>query len=203
MSKPKPNVIDDEEAVRDSISLLLEGRDLPVRCFASADEFRTTAPSRATGRVITDFRMPGVGGNELLERLAALGRTFPVIVMDGYGEVPLAARALKAGPLDFIEKPIFRFRADRRCPSWTAIGRRRTSACRRSAEFSQPIALLTAREREVMNSLVEGRQNKEIAVTLGISSRNVEIYRGRVMEKMQARSLAALVRIAVAAGWEV
>ena len=204
MSEAKPTyVIDDEAAVRDSISVLLEARDLPVRCFASADEFLATAPSLAPGCVITDLRMPGLGGIELLERLAALGRAFPVIVMTGYGEVPLAVRAVKAGALDFIEKP---FPGSVLIDAVLAGLQSIDDALAPSAEareISQRIALLTVREREVMNALIEGRQNIEIAETLGINSRTVEIHRARVMEKMHARSLAALVRLAVAAGWEV
>lgn len=193
-------VIDDDEAVRDSVSLLLEARALAVQSFASGPEFLAVASSLTPGCVVTDMRMPVMGGLELLHRLRERNLTFPVIVMTAHGEVSLAVQALKAGATDFIEKP---FPGDVLIDAVVSALQAMDRAHERDKEIAQihgRIASLTAREREVMDQLVAGNQNKMIAYNLGMSPRTVEVHRARVMQKMHASSISALVRMVVAAG---
>jgi two-component system response regulator FixJ len=200
MPEPRPvYVIDDDEAVRESLSLLLESRALPVQTFASAREFLTVAPSVPPGCIVTDLRMPGMDGLQLLQGLREHSLRLPVIVMTGHGEVPLAVQALKAGAIDFIEKPFpsqVLFDAIQSAVQAIDGTHRNDPALRQIVER---LASLTPREREVMDEVVGGHQNKVIAYHLGISQRTVENHRARVMEKMRARSISALVRMAVAA----
>jgi two-component system response regulator FixJ len=193
-------VIDDEKAVRDSVTFLLEARGLCVQSFVSAGEFLAAVPSLTPGCVLTDMRMPGMDGLELLREIRERTLPWPVVVMTAHGEVPLAVQALKAGATDFIEKPF---------PGETLIeavlsALQTINETRKQdadiAEINGWIATLTPREREVLEQLVAGNQNKVIAYNLGMSPRTVEVHRARVMDKMQARSLSALVRMAVIAG---
>ena len=200
---PEPRivyVIDDEEAVRDSVALLLEARELCVQSFASAGEFLAAVPSLAPGCVLTDMRMPGMDGLDLLRDIRRRNLPWPVVVMTAHGEVPLAVQALKAGASDFIEKP-FPGDAliDAVLSALQTIDQRREKATD-TAEINSRIATLTPREREVLEQLVAGNQNKTIAYNLGVSPRTVEVHRARVMDKMQARSLSALVRMTLTAG---
>ena len=193
-------VVDDDEAVRDSLSLLLDSEGYAVAGFASAWKFLTAAPALPAGCVIADIRMPGMDGLELRERLAAAGLDPPMIVITGHGDVPLAVKAMKAGVVDFIEKPF----------STAAILESVKIAFARLyptilqdwplSEAAGKLALLSPREREVLNGLLAGLPNKSIAYDLAISPRTVEIHRARVMDKMGARSLSELVRLALAAG---
>ena len=193
-------VIDDEEAVRDSVTFLLEARELWVQSFSSAGEFLAAVPSLAPGCVLTDMRMPGMDGLELLRDIRGRNLPWPVVVMTAHGEVPLAVQALKAGARDFIEKP-FPGDAliDAVLSALQTIDQRREKDTN-IAEINRKIAILTPREREVLEQLVAGNQNKTIAYNLGMSPRTVEVHRARVMDKMQARSLSALVRMTVTAG---
>jgi two-component system, LuxR family, response regulator FixJ len=200
---PEPRivyVIDDDDAVRAGVIFLLEARDLSVQSFASAEEFLAVVPSLAPGCVLTDMRMPGMDGLELLQQIKSRNLPWPVVVMTAHGEVPLAVQALKAGASDFIEKP---FRGDvliaAVLPALQTIDQKVEQAAN-IAEINDRIALLTAREREVLEQLVAGNQNKMIAYNLGISPRTVEVHRARILEKMHARSVSVLVRMAVAAG---
>jgi two-component system response regulator FixJ len=193
-------VIDDDEPVRDSVALLLEASALAVQSFASGPEFLDAAASLAPGCVVTDMRMPVMDGIELLHRLRERNLHLPVIVVTAHGEVSLAVQALKAGALDFIEKPFSgEVLIDAVLPALQAVDRihQRDADI---AEIEGRIASLTTRERGVMDQLVAGNQNKIIAYNLGVSPRTVEVHRARVMEKMQARSLSELVRMAVAVG---
>jgi two-component system, LuxR family, response regulator FixJ len=181
---------------------LLEARSYTVRTFGSAQDFLTAAPTLRPGCLIADIRMPGMDGLELQQQLNERRFNFPLIVITGHGDVPLAVRAMKAGALDFIEKP---FAAD-------AIVRGVDDALRRvittAAGESDPVAagaaarlaLLSPREREVLRGLLAGLPNKSIAFDLAISPRTVEIHRARVMDKMGARSLSELIRMSLAAG---
>jgi two-component system, LuxR family, response regulator FixJ len=192
-------VVDDDAAVRDAVSILLAARGLSVGSFASGTEFLATAPGLAPGCVVTDLRMPEMDGLELLRWVREHHPAFPVIVMTAHGEVPLAVQALKAGAVDFIEKP---FPAETLLntvlPALEAIGTTEKLEGE-IARITERISSLTQREREVMAELIVGHQNKVIAYHLGISPRTVEVHRARVMEKMGARSLSALVRMGIAA----
>jgi two-component system response regulator FixJ len=195
-------IVDDDEAVRDSLAVLLEASGYTTRGFASAEEFLGAAPTLRPGVLIADISMPGMDGLELQGCLTERGLSFPLIVITGHGDVPLAVRAMRQGALDFIEKPF----------SGEAILNSAAAALRRIGEprDADPIAtaaaarlaLLTPREREVLQGLLAGLPNKAIAYDLAISPRTVEIHRARVMGKMEARSLSELVRLSLAAGMQ-
>ena len=193
-------VVDDDEAVRDSLSVLLEARGYTVRTFPSAIEFLDAAPTLRLGCLIADIRMPGIDGLELQQRLIERALPFPLIVITGHGDVPLAVRAMKAGAIDFIEKP---FAAETILDSVEA-GLARLSGPREEDPLAkraiERLQLLSPREREVLQGLLSGLPNKSIAYDLAISPRTVEIHRARVMEKMGARSLSELIRMSLAAG---
>jgi two-component system response regulator FixJ len=194
------HVIDDDDAARDSLAFLFRTADVDARTYASATEFLAAAPSLTGGCVVTDVRMPQMDGLELLRRLRALDLALPVIVMTGHGDIPLAVEAMKAGAIDFFEKPFSddaMLAAVRR-----ALGRRRDDRAREAERdaVKERLASLSARERQVLEGLVAGKPNKTIAFDLGISARTVEIYRANVMTKMDAASLSELVRMALGAG---
>jgi two-component system, LuxR family, response regulator FixJ len=196
---PLVHVVDDDEAVRDSLSLLLESAGLTVRTYDSATTFLTALPNLAAGCVLTDVRMPGLDGLELQRRLTQLGVRLPVIVMTGHGDVPIAVAALKAGASDFIEKPFDDVQLLAAISSALAASQRKLDEASAVAQITARIASLTPREREVLDRLVAGQPNKMIAYDLGSSPRTVEVHRARVMEKMVVRSLPELVRMAIAA----
>jgi two-component system response regulator FixJ len=192
-------VVDDDEAVRDSLSLLLEARGYMVGSFGSAPEFLAAAATLRPGCLIVDIRMPKMDGLELQQRLCERFLRFPLIVITGHGDVPLAVRAMKAGAIDFIEKP---FAAETILNSAAAALERLAEPCNQdqlAANTVARLALLTPREREVLEGLLSGLPNKSIAYDLAISPRTVEIHRARVMDKMGARSLSELVRMSLAA----
>jgi two-component system, LuxR family, response regulator FixJ len=197
---PLVHVVDDDEAVRDSLSVLLEAAGLPVRTYDSAMAFLSVLPDLAPGCVLTDVRMPELDGLELQRRLAQLGVRLPVIVMTGHGDVPIAVEALKAGAADFLEKPFDDAQLLAAVSSALAASQRTQDEESAVAEINARLASLTPREHEVLDRLVAGQPNKTIAYDLGSSPRTVEVHRARVMDKMGARSLPELVRMAVAAG---
>jgi two-component system, LuxR family, response regulator FixJ len=201
MSSNSPvHVIDDDDAVRESLEFLLRTAKINVRTYDSATAFLSALPSDAAGCVVTDVRMPGMSGVDLLRQLKARGSTMPVIVITGHGDIQLAVEAMKIGAVDFLEKPfddevlLASVRA--------ALGRLEKDAQRESerADLNNRLATLSAREREVLEGLVAGKANKVIAFDLSISPRTVEIYRAHVMTKMNAGSLSELVRMALMAG---
>jgi two-component system, LuxR family, response regulator FixJ len=199
MTAPVIFVVDDDEDVRDSMRALLEASGFAAETFASAGSFLSSGWDGRTGCLIADIRMPDMDGLELQEELARRKAALPVIIMTGHGDVPLAVRAMKAGAIDFLEKPVdeaLLMESIRR-----ALDAAETSASvsAETQEARSRIAALTDRERQVMDLMAAGRPNKIIAYELDISPRTVEIHRARVMEKMKAKSLAELVRMVVAA----
>ena len=188
-------VVDDDEAVRDSLKLLLESVDLPCQTFASASDFLENHDPDQHSCLVTDIRMPGMSGLDLQEELNRRSSTIPVLFITGHGDVPMAVDAMKSGALDFIQKP-FRDQdlLDRIHQALESDEERREDN-RELSETRNRIARLTARETEVMHRVVQGQANKVIALDLGVSQRTVEIHRARVMQKMGARSLAELVRM--------
>jgi len=194
------HVIDDDADVRQSLAFLLTTAGLSVRVHESADAFLKVLAEVQEGCIVTDVRMPGIDGIELQRRLAAAGIRLPVIVMTGHGDIALAVEAMKAGAVDFIEKP---FDDEVLLTAIKAALARRAGDRERAARavaVRDRLKLLSERERQVMDGLVAGKPNKIIAYDLGISARTVEIYRANVMAKMQADSLSALVRMALLEG---
>ncbi|MEY6433267.1 response regulator transcription factor [Thioalkalicoccus limnaeus] len=197
---PQPTVfvVDDDEAMRSSLKWLIESVGLRVRTYDSARAFLASyVPEGGTGCLLLDVRMPGMSGLELQGYLARADITLPVIIITGHGDIAMAVRAMKAGALDFIEKPFndeALINSIRRGLDYDATQRAQRL---RRAEIATRLGQLTPREHEVMNLVTDGKSNKEIAATLGVSAKTVEAHRARVMDKMQARSLADLVRMAL------
>ena len=194
------HVIDDDVAVRQSMAFLLSTAGYAVRVHESATGFLKSLPGADSGCIITDVRMPGMDGLELQSRLKAMNVALPVIVITGHGDIGLAVRAMKAGAVDFIEKP---FDDDVLLAAIrSALARNLHTAEREAqlAEIGRRLGSLSDRERDVLEGLVAGKPNKIIAHGLGISARTVEVYRANVMTKMRADSLSELVRMAILAG---
>ena len=194
------HVIDDDEAVRDSLTFLLNTARLAVRAYDSATTFLSALPNAEPGCIITDVRMPEMSGVDLLRRLKELDVPMPVIVITGHGDIQLAVEAMKIGAADFIEKP---FDDERLLAAVSAALERRERDAEQEAgraKILERLQTLSAREREVLEGLIAGKPNKVIAFDLGISPRTVEIYRSNVMNKMNAGSLSELVRMSLHAG---
>ncbi|HVZ50714.1 MAG TPA: response regulator FixJ [Pseudolabrys sp.] len=193
-------VIDDDEAVRQSLEFLLKTAGYSVRGFESGEEFLEILPKTGFGCVITDVRMPGISGIDLLRKVKEVKPDLPVIVITGHGEIALAVQAMKIGAIDFLEKP---FDDDHLLGAVRSALNQEADAAKRRAELTEvqeKLAALSNRERQVLEGLVAGNANKNIAFDLGISPRTVEIYRANVMTKMSANSLSDLVRMAMMAG---
>jgi two-component system, LuxR family, response regulator FixJ len=194
------HVIDDDEAIRESLIFLLRAAELEAKSYASAAAFLEALPVGGLSCIVTDIRMPGLSGLDLLRRLRELGSSIPVIVITGHADVPLAVEAMKFGAVDFLEKPF----DDRillesvRTALRQHAGEAKLQGER--AEIEERLATLSPRERDVLGGLVAGRANKQIAFDLGISPRTVEIYRANLMDKMRAGSLSDLVRMALIVG---
>ena len=196
-ANPVVHIVDDDEAVRQSLAFMLSSAGLPVRVYESAKAFLDGLDPSQCGCLITDVRMPDITGIELLHRIKDRVRYLPAIVITGHGDVPLAVQAMKAGAIDFIEKPF----------DEEAI----LSAVHAALEKTEGdgdgdlgvvvarLSTLSERERQVLEGLVAGHPNKVIAATHGISPRTVEVYRANLMTKMQAKSLSELIRMAILA----
>lgn len=194
------HVIDDDDASRESLAFLLQTANIAVQTYASGVAFLDQIDAGAAGCIITDVRMPGLSGIDLLRRLKEMKIDAPVIVITGHGDVPLAVEAMKSGAADFLEKP---FDDEALLASVRLALRQRGADHKRSAERAEiesRLVALSHRERDVLTGLIAGRANKQIAYDLGISPRTVEIYRANLMNKMQAGSLSELVRMALIAG---
>jgi two-component system response regulator FixJ len=200
--QPEPviYVIDDDEAVRQSIEFLLKTVGISVHGFDSANAFFEVLPGIEHGCVVTDVRMPEITGIDVLREVSEKKPDLPVIIITGHGDVPLAVEAMKLGAVDFLEKP---FDDDLLIESVRAALSRDADTAKRKAEVTEitdKLNALSKREREVLEGLVAGKPNKTIAFDLGISPRTVEIYRANLMTKMSANSLSDLVRMAMMAG---
>ncbi|MFP5383235.1 MAG: response regulator transcription factor [Gammaproteobacteria bacterium] len=199
-SKQTVFVVDDDDAVRDSLAMLLRSVGLPVETFDSGIAFMDRFRPDLAGCLVLDIRMPKMSGLEVQQKLHELGATLPVIFITGHGDIPMAVQAIKEGAADFIQKP-FRDQdlLDRIHVALEQDVRQRSVDTQR-ATIASRYESLTEREREVMLMVVAGKANKVIALDLDLSQRTVEIHRARVMEKMQARSLADLVKMAIDLG---
>jgi len=188
-------LIDDDEAVRDAMSMLLSSADYAFQCFASAEDFLQHHDASWRGCLILDIRMPGMSGLELQKRLLKTGSTLPIIFITGHGDVPMAVEAMRRGAIDFLRKPI----------SETDLLNRIQQALEHESDLIKQmksrklsmarIETLTQREKQIFKQVAEGQANKAIAIDFGISERTVEVHRSQVMKKLEAKTLAQLVRI--------
>jgi len=200
MSSGNVYVIDDDPAMRDSLDFLLSSAGFEVTLFETASSFLEAVPDIAFGCVVSDVRMPGIDGIELLKRLKSAKMALPIIVMTGHGDIPLAVEAMKLGALDFLEKPFEDERLIGMIEAALAAGESNAQDEAATAEIVARIASLSPRERQVMEGLVAGLSNKQIARDYDISPRTIEVYRANVMTKMQANSVSELVRFAIRGG---
>jgi len=190
-------VVDDDEAVRDSLQWLLEGKDYRVRCFDSAETFLSRYDPREVACLLVDIRMPGISGLELQDRLVERKSPLPIVFITGHGDVPMAVNTMKKGAMDFIQKP---FKED----ELVSLVERMLDQARESfsdsltaANRDALMAKLTTREAQVLERIVAGRLNKQIADDLGISIKTVEAHRANIMEKLNANTVADLLKTAL------
>ncbi len=195
--EPTVFVVDDDEPVRDAIGLLLDTVDLPHECYDSAKAFLEGYGSQRTGALVLDIRMPGMSGLELQDHLRSLNDPLPIIFITGHGDIPMAVEAMKKGAMDFIRKP-FRDQEllDRVREALNQDAENRAHYASLEAVRARA-SLLTPRENEVFERVSEGQANKVVAIDLEISERTVEIHRSQVMQKMEAKNLADLVRMKI------
>jgi FixJ family two-component response regulator len=198
MQNASIHIVDDDEAFRDSLVWLLESHDYHVTCHDSAEGFLASFAPEGLGCLIVDVRMPGMSGLELFEELNARDNPWPVIFITGHGDVPMAVQAVKRGAQEFLEKP-FNQQALLNAveDALNACSARQASVAALDA-FEDRLGSLTTREREVLEKVIEGKMNKVIADEMGISIKTVEAHRGKMMDKMGARSIADLVQAVVA-----
>mgnify|MGYP003631090527 CR=1 FL=1 len=199
-NSPKVYVVDDDDAARDSLEALLTSFGHSVVAFASGNEFVEAVDESWTGCIILDVRMPGLSGPQVQQILRDRDNSLPVIIVTGHGDLPMAVKAMKAGALDFIEKPFDEtiiMDGVTKAMAHNSLERQRSDGC---TQTRQRIDALTPREREVMLQVALGHPNKVVAWELGISARTVEIHRARVVEKLQVRNLSELVRLVLQAG---
>lgn len=198
-TEPVVHIIDDDEAARDALAFLLDCHNIVTRSYESAVKFLQLGRKIEPGCIVTDVRMPEIGGIELLDRLKALGVTEPVIMITGHADVPMAIQAMRAGVSEFIEKPFSDVQVLDAISTALARRDKRGEIEAERDRITARIAMLSGREREVMEALVDGKANKVIAFDLGISARTVEVYRANVMTKTGARTLSELVRMVMIA----
>jgi FixJ family two-component response regulator len=198
-AKPTVYVVDDDRSIRHAMELLLQSVGMEHAIFHSGTEFLAQYTNELAGCMVLDIRMPGMGGLELQEKLIALGSTLPIIFITGHGDVPMAVEAMQKGAADFIQKPFRDQELLDRIGEAMKADRVLRSKRQQKADVLERVSKLTKREREVLDLVVTGKPNKVIAYELGVSQRTVEIHRARVMEKMQAKSLADLVKMHITA----
>lgn len=198
MSEATVFVVDDDPAVRDSLGLLLGLRGLRTQMFASAESLLETCDGKGRGCMLIDVRMPGMDGLALFEEIGRRGWTIPCIVMSAYGDVAMTRNALKAGAFDFLEKPFddvdVLIDVIQNAISLDAVRQREAAE---AEVIDERLRRLTGREREVMDLLAQGMSNRQVGETLGISPRTVEVYKARLVEKLQIRTITDLVRISL------
>ena len=194
MMEQRVYIVDDDEPMRDSLQWLLESQGFAVTAFASAEDFLAACRDGMTGCIVLDVRMPGMSGLELYEKLNARRCTLPVIFITGHGDVPMAVSALKKGAVDFIEKPFGDQDMLRLIVQCLELDRNNRARQLQAAAAAQRLASLTERETEVMDLILAGKLNKQIADVLNISIKTVEVHRGRIMDKMEVRTVAELVQ---------
>lgn len=195
--RPIAHIVDDDETLRESLAFVLSSVGIETRTHDSAAAFLAALPDRSSGCVITDVRMPGMSGIDLLRQLREQQAGCDVIVMTGHADVPLAVEAMRLGAVDFIEKP---FKYKDFVAVVEGVLERQAKANQEKnwrSEALNRLAALSERERQVLEGLVDGKANKQIAYDLGISPRTVEVHRANLMTKMGARSLSELVRMAL------
>ncbi len=195
---PTVFIVDDDPAIRFAMQALMDSVNLPHEIFGSGDEFLEAFTVQRPGCLVLDIRMPGLGGLELQQELLNRDITLPIIFITGHGDVPMAVEAMQKGAVDFIQKPFRDQDLLDRIGEALKTDKERRERRQKHAEVAERVARLTNREREVFDLVVTGKPNKVIAYELGVSQRTVEIHRARVMEKMQARSLADLVKMHLA-----
>ncbi|MFZ0835991.1 MAG: response regulator FixJ [Xanthobacteraceae bacterium] len=199
-AKDLVQIIDDDDALRDSLTFLLSSAGIEAKSYESAGAYLNDPQRGAAGCIITDVRMPGMSGIDLLRKLKSDGVSLPVIVMTGHGDVPLAVEAMKLGAFDFIEKPFDDDALLASVRGALGVQEKHSRVESQRQDIENRLTQLSTRERQVLDGLVAGQANKVIAYELGISPRTVEIYRANVMTKMQANSLSDLVRMALVTG---
>ena len=192
---PDPTVwvVDDEAAMRNSLKWLIESVGLAVRVYASAEEFLGAYDAALPGCIVSDVRMPGMSGIELQAELAQRGGAVPMIFLTAHGEIPMAVHAIQSGAFDFIEKPFSNHGLLERIQRAVARDRQTRVALERRKDVLDRLERLSAREREVLDQIVQGKANKEIAAQLNVSIKTVEFHRAHVMQKMGADSVASLL----------
>ena len=193
--QPTVFIVDDDPAIRFAMQALMDSVNIEHEIYASGDEFLQGVEDHRAGCLVLDIRMPGLGGLELQDELITRGSTLPIIFITGHGDVPMAVDAMQKGAVDFIQKPFRDQDLLDRIREALKTDQERREEQQKHAEVAERLARLTNREREVFDLVVTGKPNKVIAYELGVSQRTVEIHRARVMEKMQARSLADLVKM--------
>ena len=193
------HVVDDDEAVRDSLQWLLEGKDYRVRCFDSAESFLSRFDAREVACVLADIRMNGMSGLELQDKLIERKSPLPIIFITGHGDVPMAVSSMKKGAMDFIEKPFKEEELVSLVERMLEKARVSFSQHLEAASRDALLSRLTAREAQVLERIVAGRLNKQIADDLGISIKTVEAHRANIMEKLNANTVADLLKTALSA----
>jgi FixJ family two-component response regulator len=192
-------VVDDDEAVRDSLQWLLEGKDYRVKCYDSAETFLSRFDPRETACLLADIRMEGMSGLELQDRLIERKSPLPIVFITGHGDVPMAVNTMKKGAMDFIEKPFKEGELLNLVERMFEAARQSFNQQQEAASRDALLGKLTTREGQVLERIVAGRLNKQIADDLGISIKTVEAHRANIMEKLSANTVADLLKIALGA----
>lgn len=190
-------IVDDDEAVRDSLRWLLEANNYRVRAFPSGESFLAEYDEKRPGVLIVDVRMPGMSGLELQEQLIARKSSMPIVFITGHGDVPMAVSTIKKGAIDFLEKPFDETDLREIVGRMFEQANERLSQAQAQREHEAMLARLTAREQQVLERIVAGRLNKQIADDLGISIKTVEAHRANIMEKLQVTTVADLMKVAL------